>query len=99
MGRKVKIPGDPVRKERAGMACTEKELEVLTKAAYLDGRTSVGDFIRSVVMPVAKQKVANETFYAFSLDFDKVAAGFKDLTPDQIIKQVMMEMLKLEENK
>lgn len=51
-----------IKGARAGFACTKDDLALLERAARLEERTSIGEFIRAHIMPTARQIVANRQF-------------------------------------
>jgi len=66
MRRKFRPMSEELKTARAGMACTIEELQMLEEAARIDGRHSIGEYMRAHIMPVTRQLVANYRFYEFS---------------------------------
>lgn len=84
------------------MACTEAELVILEEAAALDGRDSVSEYIRSVVMQAAKARITNERSFVVSTNLQGMAeetkvanakmAKMMELFPDSMIDEMKKQL-------
>ena len=66
MPKKLQVLKGEAKGVRIGFACTEDDEAILKQAAILDGRESIGEFVRARILPIAQGIVTSQRMFEFS---------------------------------